>query len=163
MKKTSANGLPKRSNKSGKLTSSTSSTPPTMPRNLTPPPMWKDKDQNSLNEDAKKDTVITLLKEWYGIDAAAKVDIFMARDNPRFPSWIKLTFTNMYEKFNFESRLKSHREEKKALGIKTFFLSRLTPLEFAPIKKKLIEAAANKSSGLDTECEEQRPGDILEH
>ena len=35
----------------------------------------------------------------------------MARDNPRFASWIKLTFSNMHEKFNFESRLKAYREE----------------------------------------------------
>ena len=68
--------------------------------------------------------IINLLKEWYGDVAAERMDIFVARDNPRYPSWIKLTFTNMYEKFDFESKLKRYRDEKKALGIKTFFSSR---------------------------------------
>ena len=52
----------------------------------------------------------------------------------------------MFDKFNFESRLKKYREDKKAAGVKTFFSSRLTPMEFAPVKKKLIEAAANKTA-----------------
>ena len=109
--------------------------------------LWKDAQKNPISDDAKKAPIQALLQEWYGAEAASKVDFFVAKENRRSPPWMKLTFQNMHDKFNFESRLKSHREEKKAAGIKTYFSSRLTPMEFAPTKKKLADAAVNKAAG----------------
>ena len=110
------------------------------------PSMWKNKDKETMTDVEKKATVTKLLVEWYGQAATYKIDVFVARDNTRYPSWLKLTFPTMYDKFNFEARMKKHREDKKAAGVKTFFTSMLTPMEFAPMKKKLIEAATNKAA-----------------
>ena len=76
--------------------------------------MWKDDQQNPLIDAAKKAPIISLLQEWYGNEAAGKVDIFVACENAHFAAWIKLTFPTMHEKFNFETRLKVYRQEKKA-------------------------------------------------
>ena len=54
--------------------------------------MWKDDQQNPLSDDTKKATIISLLQELYGIEAANKVDFFVAKENRRFASWMKLTF-----------------------------------------------------------------------
>ena len=108
------------------------------------PQMWKNKDKETMTDAEKKATVTKLLVEWYGQAATDKIDIFVARDNTRFPPWLKLTFPTMYDKFNFEARMKKLREDKKPE--KTFFTNRLTPMEFAPMKKKLIEAATNKAT-----------------
>ena len=102
------------------------------------PAAWK-----ALPEDDKKKMVTDLLTEWYGGEAE-KIDLFLARETPRNPSWVKLTFRGIWEKFDFESRMKKHREEKTPLGIKTFYTTRLTPMEFYQTKKRLMEAASGK-------------------
>jgi hypothetical protein len=102
------------------------------------PAAWK-----ALSEDEKRKRVSDLLTGWYG-DEAKKIDVFLTRESPKNPSWVKLTFQNIWEKFNFESKLKKHRDEQTPLGNKTFYSSRLTPMEFYQTKKRLMEAASSK-------------------
>ena len=78
------------------------------------------------------------------IGNACKIDVFITRESPKNPSWVKLTFQIIWEKFQFESKLKKHREEQTPLGNKTLFSSRLTPMVFYHSKKRLKEAASSK-------------------
>ena len=58
-----------------------------------------------------------LLTSWYE-DDARKIDVFITRESQKNPSWDKSTFRNIWEKFQFESKLKKHQEEQTALGNK---------------------------------------------
>ena len=62
------------------------------------PSLWKDKDKKYQREEQKKATVTAIVKEWYGDVATSKVDIFVARINPRYPSWIKFTLDGIRKK-----------------------------------------------------------------
>ena len=42
--------------------------------------------------------------------------------------------------------MKQYREDQLVLGNKTFFTSRLTPMEFYHTKRRLMEAATNKAA-----------------
>ena len=75
-------------------------------------------------ENGKRKMIRDLLSSWYR-DDAPKIDVFIIEESQENPSWIKLTFPNIWEKFQFESKLKKHWEEQTALGNKTFFSSRL--------------------------------------
>ena len=99
------------------------------------PVAWKAK-----TEEEKRKMLSNLLTTWYE-DEAKTIDVFLTRERPNNPSWVKLTFQNVWEKFHFKTKLKKHRDEQTPLGNKTFFSSRLTPMEFYHTKKRLMEAA----------------------
>jgi hypothetical protein len=40
--------------------------------------------------------------------------------------------------------MKKHRDERNPLGIKTFYTSSLTPMEFYQTKKRLMDPASSK-------------------
>ena len=82
---------------------------------------WKAK-----SEEEKRKMVGDLLTSWYA-DEARKIDVFLTRESPQNPIWVKLTFQNIWEKFHFESKLKKHRDEQTHLGNKIFFSSGMLP------------------------------------
>ena len=102
------------------------------------PAAWKAK-----TEEGKRKMVGDLLTSWYE-DDARKIDVFITRESQKNPSWDNLPFPNIWEKFQFESKLKKHREEQSPLGNKTFYSSRLTKMELYHTKKRLMQAASSK-------------------
>ena len=57
-----------------------------------------------MSEEEKRKMVSDLLTSWYA-DEARKIDVFLTCESPKNPSWVKLTFQNIWEKFHFETKL----------------------------------------------------------
>ena len=76
---------------------------------------------------------------------AQRPNFFISRGSDRFPPFVKLTFAAVEDKFLFEKSLKNLRPAAKDQKHKPSFMSyRMTPAQFEPIKKDLLEAARAK-------------------
>ena len=78
---------------------------------------FQEEERKAKTEDGKRKMVGDLLTSWYR-DDACKIDVFITWESQKNPSWMKLIFPNIWEKFQFESKLKKHQEEQTALGNK---------------------------------------------
>ena len=100
---------------------------------------WK-----NMNLDQRRTTVADSLTKTIEQEAQ-RPNFFISRGSDRFPPFVKLTFAAVEDKFLFEKSLKNLRLAAKDQKHKPSFMSyRMTPAQFEPIKKDLLEAARAK-------------------